>query len=311
MSHLTLRRYTDDDDYWRIRDFLRQVFLLNDRRELGWQVARFDYWRSHSVLNLNDGSLEDVSIWEASNGQIAAVLNPEGLGEAHFSIHPNFYTPELAAEMVVTAEESLVVTQTEGGEKLTAWVNEHQTYLKEALVQRGFTQSGYTEYMRYRSLDAPILAALPSAGYSLRSLGDGLELLERCYASGLAFHEDDLRIARDNRDNPQWYRNLQTAPLYRRDLDIVAIAPDGSVASFCTLWFDDVTRSAYFEPVATVPAHQRRGLGKAVMCEGLRRLKRMGATKAFVGSYSPEAHALYASVGFTEYDLLEAWEKFL
>ncbi len=307
---LTLRKYHHEDDYWHIRSFLRQVFLLNDRRELSWQVARFDYWRWHSVLNLHDGSLEDVSLWETEDGQIAAVLNPEGLGEAHFSLHPAFYTPELAAEMVITAEHNLAVTSPEG-QKLTVWVNEQQTFLKDVLIERGYTQSDYSEFMRYRSLEAPILDANPPVGYAVRSLGDGLELLERCYASGLAFHDDDIHIARDNRDHPQWYRNLQTAPLYRRDLDIVAIAPDSSVASFCTIWFDDVTRSAYFEPVATVPAHQRRGLGKAVMCEGLRRLKRMGATKAFVGSYSPEAHALYASVGFTEYELLESWNKVL
>jgi mycothiol synthase len=308
---LTLRKYQNHGDYWRIREFLRQIFLLNDRRELSWQVARFDYWRWHGILNMNDGSLEDVSLWETEDGQIAALLNPEGLGEVHFSIHPAFYTSELAAEMVIQAEESLAVTHPDGQKKLTAWVNEHQTFLKKALIQRGFIQGEYAEYMRYRSLDEPILDAHVPAGYTVRSLGDGLELLERCYASGLAFHDDDIHIARDNRDHPQWYRNLQTAPLYRRDLDIVAIGPDGAVASFCTTWFDDVTRSAYFEPVATVPAHQRRGLGKAVMCEGLRRLKRMGATKAFVGSYSPEAHALYASVGFTEYELLEVWHKVL
>jgi hypothetical protein len=45
------------------------------------------------------------------------------------------------------------------------------------------------------------------------------------------------------------------------------------------------------------------------MCEGLKRLKRMGATLAYVGSYTPAAHALYASVGFTEYDLSEPWGK--
>ncbi len=82
-----------------------------------------------------------------------------------------------------------------------------------------------------------------------------------------------------------------------------------SSSYICTVWFDDVTRTGDFEPVGTAPAHQRRGLGKAVMCEGLRRLKRMGATLAFVGSYTPPAHALYASVGFTEYDLLEPWVK--
>ena len=36
---LTMRLYQDEDDYWRIREFLRQVFLLNGRRELSRQVA--------------------------------------------------------------------------------------------------------------------------------------------------------------------------------------------------------------------------------------------------------------------------------
>ena len=39
-------------------------------------------------------------------------------------------------------------------------------------------------------------------GYTIRSLGDGLELLERCYASGLGFHEGDIKVAVENRDDP-------------------------------------------------------------------------------------------------------------
>jgi len=146
-------------------------------------------------------------------------------------------------------------------------------------------------------------------GYVIRALGESLELLERCYASGLGFHEGDIQIDVGNRDDPTWYRNIQTAPLYRRDLDLVAIAPDGAIASFCTIWFDDVTRSAYFEPVATVPAHQRRGLGRALLTEGLRRLQRMGATRAFVGGHSAAANALYRSVIGPEYELYEVWVK--
>mgnify|MGYP003524653167 CR=1 FL=1 len=52
-----------------------------------------------------------------------------------------------------------------------------------------------------------------------------------------------------------------------------------------------------------------RGLGKALMCEGLRRAARLGATLASVSSYSAPAHALYESVGFTEYDLSEPWRR--
>jgi GNAT superfamily N-acetyltransferase len=70
-----------------------------------------------------------------------------------------------------------------------------------------------------------------------------------------------------------------------------------------------VTRSAYVEPVATVPEHQRLGLARATITEGLRRLKRLGATRAFVGGYEPGPNALYASVLSSEHDRSEQWIK--
>ena len=87
------------------------------------------------------------------------------------------------------------------------------------------------------------------------------------------------------------------------------MAADGSVAAFCTAWFDDVSLTAYLEPVATVAAHRRRGLGRAVVLEALHRLQRMGCRVAFVGGYSEEANALYASVMGPEHDRSEPWEK--
>lgn len=83
-----------------------------------------------------------------------------------------------------------------------------------------------------------------------------------------------------------------------------------SGVAFCTIWFDDVTRSAYVEPLATVPAHRRLGPGRALLTEGLQRLQRMGATRgAFVGGFSPAANALYGSVMGLEHELCEPWVK--
>jgi len=302
---LTMRRYQTEDDFWRIREFLRAVFLLNGRREISWHVARLDYWRWHGIANCGHGALEnDVFIWETRDGEIAAVLNREGPGDAFLQTHPGFHAPELAEEMIAVAEKHLAHKN-----KLCVWMDARDDARQKILVQRGYTKSGAAEHQWRRALDAPIPDAPIASGYTIRALGDGRELLERCYASGLGFHNGDLQIAVNNRNNPTWYRNIQTAPLYRRDLDLVAVAPNGDIASFTTIWFDDVTRSAYLEPVATVPAHQRRGLARAVMTEGLRRLKRMGAMIAFVGGYSPEANALYASVMGGDFDLSEPWSK--
>lgn len=309
---LTMRTYQDEEDYWRIREFLRRVFLLNDRRELSWHVARFDYWRWHGIENRSHFRLEEVVfIWETDDGQIAAVLNPESKGEVYMQVHPGLRTLELEEEMLVTAEKHLAIPGPNNTWKLRVWADHQDTVRQNILLRHSYSKSDWPEHQRRQSLNGPIPEAHPPPEYTVRSLGDGAELLERCYASGLAFHPDDIRIAAENREDVTWYRNIQNAPLYRRDLDIVAVAPDGAVASFCTIWFDDVTRAAYFEPVGTAPVYQRRGLGKAVLCEGLRRLKRMGAEMAYVGGYTQSANALYSSAGFTQYALSEPWAKVL
>lgn len=302
--------YRGDEDYWRIRAFLREVLPLYSMRERCWEVIRWDYWRWHGIENIEHLRLEEVvTLWETPEGRIAAVLNPEGLGEAFLQVHPDFKTPGLEAEMIALAEERLVKTNENGARTLTVWANQHDELRQRLLAGRGYTRGGWPEYQRRRTLDRPIPESILPPGYTIVPQGDGAQLLERCYASGLAFHPNDIQYAIDNRADVSWYRNIQRAPLYRRDLDLNALAPDGGCAAFCTVWFDDVTRTGVFEPVATVPAHQRKGLGRALLFEGLRRLQLLGATLAYVGSYSEGAGALYASAGFTDYELCEPWVK--
>jgi GNAT superfamily N-acetyltransferase len=189
---------------------------------------------------------------------------------------------------------------------LCVWTNEHDGLRQGILMRRGYAKSDGPEYQRRRSLDVPIPEAQPAPGYTVRALGDVEEIPARSWASWKGFHPDGPE---EQYRGWQWYHNIQRMPLYRRDLDIVAVAPTGEIASFCTLWYDDVTRTGYFEPVAAVREHQRRGLGKAVMCEALRRIKRMGGTLATVGGYSTAANALYASVMSEEFELSEPWAK--
>lgn len=310
---LTMRSYQSEDDYWRIREFLRQVMIRNDRRELSWHVARLDYWWWFINADLEKLVPEEkIFLWETEHGQIGAVLNPEGRGQAYLQIYPNFRTPKLEDEMISAAEEHLKFTGKDGRQTLEVFADSRDKVRQEILSRHGFRRierAGEQEYQHRCSLDEPLPVREEVPGYTIRSMGQGLELLERCYASGLGFHDDDINTARDNRDHPEWYHHIQTAPLYRRDLDIVAVAADGSTAAFCTAWFDDVSRTAYLEPVATVPAHQRKGLGRAVILEALHRLKRMGCKVAFIGGYSPAANALYFSVMGPGYDVLEPWEK--
>jgi len=77
---------------------------------------------------------------------------------------------------------------------------------------------------------------------------------------------------------------MQSAPNYRKDLNIVVVAPDSNFVSYCGMWYEPINRIAYVEPVTTDPDYRRMGLGCTVVMEGIRRCGELGATVACVGA---------------------------
>lgn len=304
---LTMRKLQTEDDYWRLRAFLREVMLANELRVLSWPATRLDYWRWHVIANCGDSPpVDEVTwLWETGQGKLVAALNPEGIGEAHLQIHPAFCTDGLQEEMIAVAEEHLTKVK-DGKRRLIVWAKQADLPRQRILERGGYSRLSFAERQGRCWLSAPIPDAPPAQGYTVRSLGGVEELPARTWVSWWAFHPDQPD---EDKGGWDWYLNIQRCPLYRRDLDIVAEAADGTLVSFCTIWYDDATRTGYLEPVGTAPRHQRRGLGKAVICEGLRRLKELGAVAAHVSSYEPGAQKLYESAGFVEADLNEAWAK--
>lgn len=304
-----MRLYRGDSDYWRIRSFLQEIFILNRRLERSWQPYRFDYCRWHAFMNFSPYRLEDsIALWEAAGGRIAGVVIPEGRNDIHFQIHPDSHRPQLAQEMIEFAESSLFLSEPDKKRSLTIWAHQDDPSLQAVLRDQGYSIGDEPEFQRRRWLSEPVESQAVPSGFTVRSLGDKDELPARSWASWRAFHPASPD---SDYEGWSWYLNVQKAPLYRRDLDIVSVADGGQIASFCTVWFDEDTRTGAFEPVGTPPEYQRRGLGKAVMTEGLNRLLSLGATMATVSSYTPPAHALYTSMGFEEYSLNEPWEKVL
>jgi ribosomal protein S18 acetylase RimI-like enzyme len=284
------------------------VFLLNGRRELSWQAARLDYWRWHGIENqeLFPGLDGVLFLWESKDGSIASALNPEAPGEVYLQVHPGFRTPELEEEMIALAEQRLAVPIEGGARRLRIWAHQGDELRGAMLRRRGYTPGDWPEHQRQRSLEAPLPQAQPAPGYTLRSLGDEREIPARSWLSWRAFHPSEPDEAYEGH---AWYANIQRCPLYRRDLDLVAAAPGGELAGFCTLWYDDATRTGYFEPVGVDPAHQQRGLGKALMLEAMRRLQRLGGVLATVAGFGEAANALYGAVMSPEYTLFEPWVK--
>lgn len=309
---LNMRRLENEDDYWSIRNFLKKAFLLNGRYDRSWQAARLDYWRWHIMQNcLETNNIANVIfIWETADKHIKAVLTPENKGEAFLHIHPAYNAPRLIDRMISCAEENLCLIH-EKGRKIYICAHSDDLLRKNMLLEKGYTKGDSPEYQRRRCLiTSPVADAhiKKISGYEIRSLGDIRELPSRSWASWRAFHPEEPD---SNYEGWEWYLNIQKMPLYRRDLDLIALSSEGDVSAFCTIWYDDTTRTAYFEPVGSVPEHQRKGLGKALIYEGMRRIQALGAVMATVGGYTTFANALYSKTFSQEYMLDEAWYKYL
>ena len=108
-------------------------------------------------------------------------------------------------------------------------------------------------------------------------------------------------------DSPEDRKKVQSAPNFRKDLNIVVEAPDGHFVSYSGTWFEGTNRIAYVEPVATDPDYRRRGLGRAAVLEGIRRCGELGATVAYVGSDL----AFYMAIGFTKIHASQCWTRYL
>jgi ribosomal protein S18 acetylase RimI-like enzyme len=95
------------------------------------------------------------------------------------------------------------------------------------------------------------------------------------------------------------YLCFMRSPVYDPEPDVVAVAPGGQVAAFCACWLDEANRVGHFEPVGTRPAFRQRGLGKAVLWVGRRRLAARGmwAATVCVEADNAAARRLHGAVG--------------
>ena len=176
------------------------------------------------------------------------------------------------------------------------WAMEYDTVLVRLLQARGFVivHDDVPAPLFERTLDQLPTGGLPDGFtmHAVTNLDDGRLRAQVTHAAFKSTAAWEAYAAE--------YAQFMRSAVYDGARDLFVRAPDGRGASACTIWFDAVNGVGLFEPVATHPAFQRKGLGKAVMAEGLRRMKAAGMRRAVLG-FDPTnvaARALYASMGF-------------
>jgi GNAT superfamily N-acetyltransferase len=234
-------------------------------------------------------------VWENEKDEIVAVLSPEEIENIHLQLHPDYKSKELIKEMIEVAEKNYPRSY-DGNrkkERHIIWSHDVDDIKKEVLKKMGYQPTEWLDNQRYKPLDESLPKVEMPKGYSIRHMGLDSDILKRSWASFRAFHsEEPLENYED--DGGEWYYNIIKTPLYRRDLDLVAIAPEGGIVGFVTVWYDDYTRTGYFEPVGVTPSHQRQGIAKALILEGMKKLRELGAILAVIGGINEAANKTYS-----------------
>jgi mycothiol synthase len=284
------RPYSGDTDLARMRDLI--VVASAGERPNYWHVGDL-LWGMYQ--NTVFDPFTNIRLWEGDAGELRgfAWFSPPVVIE--WEIDPRFGRDEaLEAEMLDWGEARRRELFDEGDDErlFMASARDDDPEKIALLARHGFTRDDYHMLNMRRDLDQPIPDQAPPAGFVVRHVGGGEEWAARVETHREVWHPSKVTL--------DAYRRLRAAPGYIAELNLVAVAPDGAFASYCICWLDPANQTGEFEPVGTRLAFRGKGVGKALMLEGLRRLKAHGARTAIVYSAgdNPASIRLYESVGF-------------
>jgi len=297
------RPYRHPDDFETVGEFLVQTYESTiDGPHRNWLQPRWEYMHYHPAIYDKQADLARCGLWFDGDEIVGVVHLEHRLGVIYLQLDPAY--TQLKREMLEYATESLP-GDFKVGKAVHVYIDDDDTEWQAIASSLGFVKLGREHAepaSRLRSADLPDEIQVP----------DGFEII------GLDEDDDVSKVHRvmhrgfDHEGEPpddelEDRRRKLSAPGVRKDLTVVARAPNGDFVSFCGMWLDTVNRISYVEPVATDPDYRRMGLGTAVVLEGVRRCAAEGATIAYVGSNQP----FYRSMGFEVCGMHGLWRKVL
>jgi GNAT superfamily N-acetyltransferase len=309
-TQLTMRPYRDERDMQRIRDLQVAGRAANNGT---YYVHRGDVdWWFYYPPNEADRR-DNLRLWEDADGDrlLAWCVHTPGDSTFDFFAHPSLRGSEQAQAMLRQGVDwATERAQAKGGAKLTNyWISDTDDASLAQWGACGFApapQPGGPIFMQSlaRELEPPVVP-------------EGFAVCDACT-------EEDFRLRAEATHgafgiqrpwDAYWQKSLGLfhSRAYVGENNLFVRSPDGRGAAACIIWLDPVNKVGMFEPVGTHPDFQKMGLGKAVMREGLRRMKAAGMTHASVGTGADNtaAIALYRSIGFQDYVmsplLVKAW----
>jgi mycothiol synthase len=235
------------------------------------------WWRYGS----NEPEFHQFRLWFEANKLI-------GIGWVTFGTNLEIHLhPSLKdAEFDLVAREIVDWAKKVCPENIVSESLSEDNKLIRLLESCGFASYDYDFLMYTFDLKNPIPDLELPSGFQAR------HVFETEYPERVSVHRDAFDPSKFTLER---YARVRSMPGYNSNLDLVVSTSENTFASYCIVWLSNGVGE--FEPVGTRAAYRRLGLGRAVILEGFKRLKSLGADTALVFS-KPKNRAFYESCGF-------------
>ncbi len=244
-----------------------------------------------------------IELWEGPAGAaVGFAIVDLAYNNLYFEIVPETRDTPIAAEMIEWAGGCLVHDPQAAEPELTldTACREDDAWRLALLQRHGFVPQPVRTLIYARPLAEAIDAPQLPAGFTIRGAGGEHEAEALVALHRAAFGTDNMTV--------EERLSMMRVPGYETELDLVAAAPNGSLAAYCycIVSHEDGTFVGFTDPVATHPAYQRLGLARSLLLEGMRKLQARGAVTAMLGT-SSENLAMQRAAGSAGFHL--AWAK--
>ncbi len=297
MDKWTSRLFESESDLQQMYDLLMAARARTD----DWHYAHvgelaFNFFMVACHLNPR----EHIRLWHNAEGKLIgfAILGEDPSFDCQ--VLPECEWSGIEAEALCWAEALAAGLRQHDpqrwGGRLVSGARQDAAQRIAFLEQRGFRYCGdFAEVNMLRSLDEPIPESGLPAGCEVRAVAETGETSKRAAAQREVWQPWTVGNVSDDD-----YARFTRMPGYVRDLDIVTVTPDSVIAAYVNGWIDPVNRIGDFGPVGALPAYRRKGLTRAALLEGLRRMRAHGMERVCIstGVSNTPAQRLYESIGF-------------
>ena len=242
----------------------------------------------------------DVRIWRKSDGTLCGfALVDLSVWGLFYLVSPSEEGGELEQKIISWACNR--VSHVSRGEFVTLRcrrVRRDNPKKISALERQGFRRDTNRQGLRMvRRLDVPLDKPLIPQGFRVRHLSCRDEI-----ETYVALVNSAIPKATSVETHQRWVET----PEYIPELDLIAVADDGTFAAFCQSYYDPLElarstrREGWTDPIGTAPAYRKKGLARAIVLEALQRLKNRGIEDAVLGvaGSNEVARKLYESIGY-------------